>query len=270
MRTCNTVAVVVALAVLASAGWAGDTIWELQALNEDGTGSHPKVGAPPEEANKVVVEGISLATTGEVDMPDAEGFQWFSLWLQADGPRGGIQVWSGPWSKAAWAGYFVQAGDRVRVEGWVENHNGKVFVNDRHSPAIMWTMTVLGHGDMPEPELIPSITTCNFFDATRERGAERYQTRWVRLNGVHITSGEWGAGAELVISDSSGGQLTMLLSEGGDFDNHPAPTGAFDVVGIFDQEDAELPYHEAYRLWVKNYGGILLMRSGVPTWEPYR
>ena len=160
---------------LLSQAWAADTMWELQAVNADGTGSHPKIGAAPEEANKVVVEGISLASTGEIDMPDSEGFAWFSLWLQADAPRGGIQVWSGPWNIAAWQDLSVQAGDRVRVEGWVADHNGKVFINDRHSVPVMWNMEVLSHGAMPEPELIPSIADCNFFDPTREAGGERYQ-----------------------------------------------------------------------------------------------
>lgn len=268
MRTRNIVVGVVALVLSASAGWSGDTIWELQAVNEDGSGSHAKVGAPPDEANRVIVEGISLATTGEIDMPEAEDFQWFSLWLQAEEPRGGIQVWAGPWSKAAWEGYSVQAGDRVRVEGWVANHNGKVFINDRHSPATMWTMEVLSHGEMPDAEVILSIAECNFFDQTRDRGAESYQTRWVRLNGVRILSGDWGAGNEVIITDSSGGELVMLLAAPGDFNDHPAPTGPFDVVGVFDQEDVELPYHEAYRLWVKNYAGIMMV-SGVSAWDLY-
>ncbi|MFH1738966.1 MAG: hypothetical protein ABIH23_08140, partial [bacterium] len=246
-----------ALLLFASISWAGDTLWELQALNADGTGSHPKVDAAPDEANKVVIEGISLASTGEIDTPNAEGFQWFSLWLQADAPQGGIQVWTGPWSIDLWQGYSVQAGDRVRVEGWVANHNGKVFVNDRHSIALMWSMEVLSHGNMPEPEVIPGIAACNFFDQTRQLGAEKYQARWVRLNGVHIVSGEWGAGNELTITDSTGGELIMLLSSEGDFNASPVPIGSFNVVGILDQEDLEAPFYEGYRLWVKNAGDIM-------------
>jgi len=249
--------------------WAGDTIWELQAVNEDGAGSHPKVGAAPEEPNKVVVEGISLASTGEIDVPDSPDFAWFSLWLQADAPRGGIQVWSGPWNLAIWQDWSVQAGDVVRVEGWVANHNGKVFVNDRHSVPIMWNMEVLSHGAMPDPEVIPSIAVCNHFDVTRETGGERYQTRWVRINGVQIVSGEWGAGNELIITDSSGEELIMLLASPGNFDAITAPMGAFDVVGIFDQEDPELPYHENYRIWVKNSEGIVLP-SAVQFWDLYQ
>ncbi len=246
--------------------WAGDTLWELQAVNPDGTGSHPKVGAAPDEANKVVIEGISLASTGEVDAPTDPGFAWFSLWVQAEDGRGGIQVWAGPWSNSVWQGYSVQAGDRVRVEGWVANNRGKVFVNDRHSLATMWTMQILSHGPMPEPEVIPSIAACNYFDPTRQGGGEYYQTRWVRLNGVRIVSGEWGAGNEIVITDSSGAELTMLLSSQGTFGT--APTAVFDVMGIFDQEDYEAPFVDSYRLWVKKAGDIL-PRSMVPLWDLY-
>ncbi|HPA47447.1 MAG TPA: hypothetical protein PK395_16900 [bacterium] len=250
----------------ASVSWAEDTLWELQGVNADGTGSHPKVGAAPDEANKVIIEGISLASTGEVDAPTDPGFAWFSLWLQAEDGRGGIQVWSGPWSSSVWQGYSVQAGDRVRVVGWVADHNGKVFMNDRHSLATMWSMEVVSHGAMPEPELIPSIATCNYFDVTRQGGAEYYQTRWVRLNGVRIASGEWGAGNEIVITDSSGADLTLLLSSQGTFGT--APTGEFDVMGIFDQEDAETPFDGGYRLWIRKAEDIL-PRSMVPSWDLY-
>ncbi len=250
----------------ASVGWAGDTLWELQAVNEDGTGSHPKVGAAPDEANKVVIEGISLASTGEIDVPNSESFAWISLWVQAEEGRGGIQVWSGPWSVSVWGVYSVQAGDRVRVEGWVANNRGKVFVNDRHSLATMWSLEVLSHGPMPEPEVIPSIAACNYFDPTRQGGAEYYQTRWVRLNGVRIVSGEWGAGNEIILTDSSGAELTMLLSSQGTFGT--APTGTFDVMGIFDQEDYETPFVDSYRLWVKKAEDIL-PRSMVPSWDLY-
>jgi len=148
------------------------------------------------------------------------------------------------------------------VTGWLANNNGKVFINDRHSAALLWTVEVLDtNAGIPAPQLIPSIAACNYFDETRAGGGELYQTRWVELDGVEIVSGTWGAGNALTISDGTG-TLTMLLSGMGDFNSFAAPSGRFNVLGVFDQEDtnADGDYQDMYRLWVKNFADI----SAVP------
>ncbi len=243
-------------------------MWDLEAVDEEGLGTHPLVGADFQNSeNRVTVEGIALNTTGELLDPMEDGM--YSIFLQDQ--TGGLQVWAGKW----WYGDLwvpeeyvpVAAGDRVRVEGFIADHNGKVFINDRHSasPDIRFTVTIVEKGaGMPEPKLIPSIAACNYFDRTRAGGAEKYQTQWCRLNDVEIVSGEWGnylADAEgnvvkgdLVITDGTG-ELVMHLSRQGDFDGYPAPIGKFDVIGIFDQEDPadddNPPFHDHYRIWVK-------------------
>ncbi len=233
--------------------------WDLQAVDQEGLGTHPLVGAAPLLENRVTVEGVALNTTGEILDPG----EMYTIFLQDE--TGGLQVWAGSW----WYGDLwkpaeyidVEAGDRVRVEGFVANHNGKVFINDRHSsaPEIRFVVTILEKGaGMPEPARIPSISACNYFDASRAGGGEKYQTQWCRLNDVEILSGSWGNDQELIISDGTG-QLTMLLSGQGDFDGYAAPTGKFDVIGIFDQEDTELPYHDSYRIWVKSRQHIIPM-----------
>jgi hypothetical protein len=231
--------------------------WELEAVDEQGIGTHPLVGAAPLAENRVEVEGIALNTTGEILDPD----EMYTVFLQDE--TGGLQVWAGCW----WYGDLwipdeyvpVEAGDRVRVEGFLANHNGKVFINDRHSsaPEIRFVVTIVEKAaGMPDPRVIPAVSACNFFDQTRAAGGEKYQTKWCRLNGVEIVGGNWASGEELTISDGSG-ELTMLLSSQGDFDQYPPPTGGFDVIGIFDQEDTEEPYHDHYRIWVKREEHIL-------------
>jgi hypothetical protein len=234
--------------------------WDLEAVDEDGVGSHPLVGAAISPENRVTVEGIALNTTGEMLNLD----DMYTIFLQDE--TGGLQVWAASWWYDVWIPpeyILVEAGDRVQVEGFLADHNGKVFINDRHSsaPEVRFTVTMVEkNAGMPEPKLIPSISACNYFDQTRAGGGEKYQTQRCRLNGVHIVSGTWGNGQELTISDGAG-ELTMLLSEQGDFDLYPAPTGAFDVIGIFDQEDpADDPnpaFHDHYRIWVKKCKYIL-------------
>ncbi len=243
---------------LAPVAGAADTIWDYQAVNPDGTGSHPLVGADPLPENRVTVEGVALAGVDEILNPA----DMYTIFIQDDtSRRGGIQVWSGrfyqgpQWRPAEYVDF--QAGDRVRVTGLLANHNGKVFINDRHSgsPETRFVVTVLGHAGLPDPEFVPSVGNCNFFDPTRRDGGERYQTRLVMLHGVRVGEGEWANNSLLTISDSTG-SVGLLLSRMGDFTGNPKPQGPVSVVGIMDQEDTALPYHDAYRIWVRKQADV--------------
>ncbi|BCW99406.1 MAG: hypothetical protein KatS3mg024_2233 [Armatimonadota bacterium] len=258
MRARILLAIVCILSFGASVGVAADSIWDYQAVNADGTGSHPLVGADPLPENRVTVEGVALAGVAEILNPA----DMYTIFIQDDTARkGGIQVWSGrfyqgpQWRPAEYVDF--QAGDRVRVTGLLANHNGKVFINDRHSgsPETRFSVTVLGHVGLPDPELIPSISNCNFFDPTRRDGGERYQTRLVMLHGVQVGEGPWANNNLLTISDSTG-SVGLLLSRMGDFTGNPKPQGPVSVVGIMDQEDATPPFHDAYRVWVKKQADV--------------
>lgn len=248
---------------VAAAGLCGD-IWDYEAVNADGTGSHPLVGAPPAEENRVTVEGIALNTTGEILNPDV----MYTIFLQDEDDWGGMQIWAGSWWYDSWPFYPpVAAGDRVSIRGLLGDHNGKVFINDRHSssPLTVFEVTILEEGvGMPEPLLIPSVSACNYFDQTRAGGGELYQTHWCRLNDLEVVSGEWSPGADLVVTDGTG-DVGLKLSVMGDFSG-PVPTGPFDAIGIFDQEDPELPWHDDYRLWVKRNEHIAVESAAPDGW----
>jgi len=239
----------------------GETAWELEAVDPNGLGTYWKVDAGPDDPNdpndpyRVLVEGVALNTTGEYLPLTGSAFNMYTIFLQDD--TGGIQVWAGSAWYPSWPVYpVVYAGQRVRVEGWVANHNGKVFINDRHSAALAFDVTGLDFVGMPEPLLIPAIEDCNYFDPSRAGGGELYQTRWCRINDVQIVSGTWGNNETLIIDDGTG-QLQMKLSRMGDFDYSEVPSGSFDVVGVFDQEDPDPPYHDNYRIWVKRFSDIM-------------
>lgn len=261
---------------MAASAVDADTIWDYEAVDADGYGTHPLVGANPYDGNgdptqnMVTIEGLVIAGTGDFTNRNTplppNGFPMYSIWVQDDNAeKGGIQCWAGPWpfgSQPAWWNYpDISAGSRVQVTGWLADYNGKVFINDRHDSELMWTATVLGNPGMPAAEVIPSIGNANYFDQTRADGGERWQTRWVKFEDVRIVGGaeNWGADGEVIISDTDGDDnLVMKLSVMGDFDGYSAPTGTFDVVGVFDQEDddGDPYYHDGYRLWVKNYGDL--------------
>jgi len=164
-------------------------------------------------------------------------------------------VWAGVWWYDVWrpAEYIdFAAGDRVRVTGFLGNHNGKVFINDRHSddPLIRFTVEIIGHPGLPDPQLIPSVANCNHFLQDRADGGERYQTRWTMIHGVEVTSGSWANDSDVVIADDTG-SVGLKLSQMGDFDGNTPPADRISFVGIFDQEDLQSPFHDTYRIWVK-------------------
>lgn len=234
-----------------------DNIWDLEAVDAEGRGTNPKNGAPINPANTVIIQGIALNNPAEL-LPTTE--QW-QVYVQAEPPdHGGIAAWAGIfYADTPWPRYplNIQPGDRIQLEGFIMDNAGKVNINERHSLAAAFTVTKLQSGvGMPAPQEITNLSICNFFDQTRASGGEKYQAQWVKLKGVHISSGSWGNDQSLTIADDAGSTLTMYLSSEGDFNDHSAPVGGFNVTGIFDQEDTYLPWHDSYRLWVKKYSDI--------------
>jgi hypothetical protein len=159
----------------------------------------------------------------------------------------------------------IQAGDVVEIDarGGLF-HNGKFNVNEQHDndPAFDFDVKLISHGSLPDPALI-TIEDVKNSDGTfkfvqdRLSGAEHYQSTLVRLNDVSLVDpADWKSNSTVTITD---GTLTlpMLLGANG-FDPLSAPTGKFNVVGIFDQDGSD--YRGGYQLWVTDAGQF----AGVP------
>lgn len=264
MRKLFTIPLALLATGLLATATRADTLWDFQAVNEMGVGTHPKVNAPTDPGNRVVVEGVALAGVNEILDPDMQ----YTIFIQDENTsRGGIQGWAGSWLYGAlWgslrASSYVdfQAGDRVRLTGFLADAaRGKVVMNHRHSasPSLVWTVEVLGHAGLPDPLILPSAHHANTFDATRTGGGERYQTRLVMLDGAVLSGGSWGNGQMVTAADASG-QMNLLLSAMGDFTGSPAPSGPLNVIGIFDQEDTVAPHTSDYRIWVKKMEDVAM------------
>lgn len=264
-RHCKTLALML-LCAAATFSCAADTIWDYEAVDSVGFGTHPKVNADyTDPNNKVTVEGIALAGVEEI-LSTSGDYGQYTAFIQDDtSDRGGMQAWAGSWFYGSmWSTLRLtdyidfQAGDKLRITGFLQDAGrGKAVINHRHSnnPDLVFHVEVIGHPGLPDPELIPMVANCNYFDQTRADGGEFYQTRYVMLHGVQITAGTWGSDQLMTIADASG-SVGMKLSVMGDFDSYSQPTGKLNVVGIFDQEDTVTPYTGDYRVWVKKYEDI--------------
>ena len=274
--------------ILTSGGFTyADTHQEVQAVDEDGYGTHPDL----QTNNKVTVEGIILnrpdfmldATPNE-DAPYGPGAMW-QIYIQGEGnDHAGTVVWMGQcydniwggvgtytnqeWldeiyrlSHDSYTGYEFAPGDRVRVKGLLKFYGGKTNINERHNtnPANDLTIELVEPGvGLPQPEVITlddiKDGDDNFiFDPNRLIGCEYYQGRLVKINNVRfVDANSWGTDAEMQITD---GQKTFPVKLGigwGIRSGSNNLTEPFDVVGIFDQEGG---LKDNYRIWVLNYDG---------------
>lgn len=251
---------------------AADTMWDYQQVNSVGYGAHPIVWADETDpASRVTIEGIALAGYNEILDPNMQ----YTVFLQDDtSDRGGMQGWTGKffygetlWNQLRTTDYIdFHAGQRLRLTGLLADMGrGKVVMNNRGhnaTPNLIWHVEIIGNPGLPDPELIPTVSNCNYFDQTRTDGGERYQTRYTMLHGVQISSGTWGNNKLMTISDPTG-SVGMLLSAMGDFNSVSQPAGKLNIVGIFDQEDDQVsPYTDGYRIWVKRMSDIAVALDG--------
>jgi hypothetical protein len=270
-----------------------ENIWDLEAVDAVGNGTHPKVGADPSDPNnRVVVQGIALNSSAEYLNPN---FMW-QVYVQGESPdRGGIAPWTGCFFQGGPGSAFwlsevarlegasgIHAGDRIQIDGFIANHRGKVNINERHSalPGMDFNVTLVQAGvGMPAPIGIRDLSDCNYFDQTRAGGGELYQAQWCALEYVHLLTSPdetlyplpnwagtrtygWGPG-HLMVALNEGDDvdyLAVLLSDMGNFSGPgPNPADLYNITGVFDQEDTTSPFTGEYRLWVKNAGDMYLI-----------
>ncbi len=259
-----------ALAAAARPAAALEEIWDLEAVDAAGNGTHPGLSS----TDPVTFQGVVL------NDPDAmldTTYQW-QMYVQAlptnPAPynQGGITLYANAWYGGPandWPRYSTDysPGDVVEVTGLLGFYNGKTNLNERHDPTQPFTVTTIGTGPVPDPQVIPSIADCNYFDATdadgdgapdRASGGERWQAQWSQLKGVQLVdpSAGWANGQTVRITDASNALLDMRCaheSVASNFDTTTPPAGKFNLTAIFNQEDATEPYHDGYRMWPLAY-----------------
>jgi len=221
---------------------------------------------------------VFLEATSTPDQPEELVDDWggVCLWM---GQNYGNHVWHYPnpsysYSDSAWTAELerlnypidintgepvdepLRVGDlvEIRARGGLA-YKGKFNCNEQHDndPALNFDIVLL------ERDLVPSVTTLTLadvkdasdeaiFDSTRSSGGEYYQGRLVRLEGVRVhEASQWGVYGEITITDGNGRTLPVHLGMSPDWADSFAPTGPFDLVGVFDQESDSST--DGYLLW---------------------
>lgn len=236
-------------------------IAEINAVDDTGTATFPGL----QTMDKVTAEGIVLNDpvdfSGGGDAPD------YIVFIQDE--TGGIELYSGGWYGGGLKNYpSFKPGDRIRATGLTTTYGGQTNISERHNPDQKFTVEKLSSGSEPAPLVIEDLAQATQFDKTRKTGGEYYQGRLVILKKVKIVEGEWKVGEDFIVADSKGGKLTVGLRGSFQIGNQTtAPTGEFDVVGVFNQEDGEAPYTAGYQLWPRTLQDFKLATSHVSNWD---
>jgi len=234
-------------------------------LVEDSTGNGAFSGLTT--MDKVTIEGVAL-NDPDIFSGDPANLD-FILFVQDD--TGSIEVYSGAWYGGGARNYpTIKAGDRVRVTGLTGFYGGQTNVNERHNPDQKFVIEILGSGETPKPLVIEDLTSATQFDSTLKTGGEFYQGRLVILKNVKIVDGTWGNGAILTVTDPKGGKITLELRAATKIGDNSAPVGAFDVIGVFNQEDTEAPFTGNYKVWPRSFQDFKPAGSGVEHWDVLR
>lgn len=284
MRTCLVVGVLIGLVGVGTA-WSGAvTHAEFQAVDE--TGEQTYVGS-----ERVTLEGILLHNPGDMldPTPDDGVTEMFNIsgewqfFFQGEGDdRAGTAVWMGqlynnlPWvmpdggySNEEWVAGLTRLnaaqfapGDRVRVTGYFLSYKGKLNINEHHSkrPEDDFIIELVeARVGMPKPELVTLDNLKDeadqfIFDPQRAVGGERYQGRLIKIVDVNaVDPNGWGPHGELTITDGVKTLPVKLGRGNGIYAGSYNLSEPFDIIGILDQESANLV--DGYRLYVTNYDG---------------
>ncbi len=265
---------------------------EYQAVDSNGAGTFPTTSAVKMKGRLLNRPSDMLDPT-----PGSNPFmggQW-QLFMQADEDDdfGGTALYmgqnigkivgnhpAGSYTDAEWlaeldrldhdpvTGRAFRSGDLVEVRAKAPGlfFRGKTNINEQHqkTPEADFEIVLLEAAEDPlAPEhvlTLPDVKDAGdqfIFDSTRATGAEHYQGDFVEFQDVQFTAGTWGPDQTMTISDGAGRTLPVLLGRGNGFSRYSAPTGPFDIVGVFDQEDTVDGdgYKAGYRLWVMDYDG---------------
>jgi hypothetical protein len=176
------------------------------------------------------------------------------------------------------APHQLQAGDlvEIRARGGLF-FGGKFNVNEEHiatsdyasDPGLSFDVIYLGHPGLPAPvhltlaDIWDNVANAVTFDPTRATGGEHFQGTLVRLDDVRLSAGQaasWLPNGQVIVEDHEGRTFPLQLGTNPLFTPATAPSGWFDVQGIFDQEaPSSGPFTGSYEVWVMDPADVAVV-----------
>jgi phosphatidylserine/phosphatidylglycerophosphate/cardiolipin synthase-like enzyme len=104
----------------------------------------------------------------------------------------------------------------------------------------------------------PLVVTLQQLAADGAGGAEAYEGRLVRVEGVTVNTTVWtaeGAGTNYLLTDATGA-LDVRINPGTDLAGQPAPTGPFALTGVVSQFRPAAPFVGGYQLMPRGRSDI--------------
>ena len=204
-------------------------------------------GVPSMLNTFVIVRGIVNVANYVLDSVSLTNF-----YVQDD--EAGINIFRG----TAPAG--IVEGDCVKVAGWVGQYNGLTEIMSSGTGNCLASITRVGTVTPPAATVITLNAQTAF---------ESFEGMLVRVNNVNIVSGSWpsaGGYANLTVTDPEG-QIIVRIVRWTNIGGTPAPTGAFDVIGVLTQYDTETPYTTGYQI-TPRYATDIIRHDGAAEEHP--
>ena len=227
MRTsCGLVALVVLVLAATSARAA---VTPIDSLNYDGA-----TGLP-------LYNGLVLTVQGTVTSPDSI-FQVSSTDIHIQDATGATDVFL----SGGMALYHFSFGDSVQVTGQVTTFSGLTEI----SLAVGGSVTHLGPATVIPAPLVRTCVQAN--NSYLAGNYEPDQSKFIRINGVHLTAGSWptvasAANVQLQISDPTGA-VTLFIDKDSPVNGSPNPGSLFDIQGILRQFKSASPFNSGYEI----------------------
>ncbi len=174
----------------------------------------------------------------------------------------------------------LRRGDLIKVEAKAPGlfFRGKRNINEQHQvdPAYDFYITILARD---VPLAAANITLADLknpddtfkFDQTRQTGCERYQGSLVHLDNLLLLDPQnWALNGTVTVKQTVGQMdLTFPLKLGIDpalaaINASLLATTPFSLTAILDQEDAQSPYTDSYRLWLTSVSDLGAAFAMVP------
>jgi len=149
----------------------------------------------------------------------------------------------------------IVAGDCLTVSGWVGFYRGLTEILSGGPGNCVYQVTRTNHVNPPAATRITCATDM-----------EAYEGTLVQINNVTIFSGSWpseGNFGNLVVTDGNG-TVGLNISKWTNIDGSPAPTGAFNLVGVLSQYCISEPYFSYYEILPRSTADIMSLDADQP------